>query len=356
MQTTTLFYSKFKSYLSFILIASIVLSGCGTNKTPDVSNTKVNLQIQRFDKDFFAIDTNNISASLASLQQKYPVFLADFVQNILGLSLTENAEKSDTAIRMFLRDYRFVEDTATKVFGDMSDIEKDIKQGIQFTKHYFPDYHAPEKIITFIGPLDAIFETPTGKTGDVITRDALAVGLQLHLGSNTSLYQGQQAQAIFPQYVSRRFAPEYIAVNCMKNIVDDVYPVNPSDKTLLDFCIDKGKRLYLLDKLMPNTPDTLKIGYTAKQLKGCYDNEGLIWSFLIQNDLIFNADPPRIQSYVEEGPQTQELGEGSPGQISLFIGWQIVKRYMDKFPETSLQSLLSMNAKQILQDSKYKPK
>lgn len=348
---------QLKNWIALILpISIIILSGCGSKKTPDVSDIKVNLQIQRFDKDFFAIDTNHISASLAPLQQKYPVFLSDFVQHILGLSLADDGAKADTAIRIFLRDYKFVEDTAAKVFADMSGIEKDIKQGLQFTKHYFPEYHAPEKIITFIGPLDAIFETPTGKTGDVITRDALAVGLQLHLGSNASLYQGQQAQAIFPQYVSRKFTPQSVAVNCIKNIVDDIYPANPSDKTLLDFCIDKGKRLYLLDKLMPNTPDSLKIGYTEKQLKGCYDNEGLIWSFLIQNDLIFNADPPRIQSYVEEGPQTQELGEGSPGQISLFIGWQIVKRYMDKFPETSLSSLLALNAKQILQDSKYKPK
>ncbi|OJY81485.1 MAG: hypothetical protein BGP13_03500 [Sphingobacteriales bacterium 40-81] len=345
-----------KATIIFLTLLLFFVSCKDGKQTPDVSGIKVNLQAQRFEKDFFSIDTNNVPASFPLLQQKYPVFFADFIQNILGLSVAEDGSKAQAAIKLFLRDYHIVKDTADKVFADFSKIENEVKQGIRFAKHYFPAYHAPEKIITFIGPLDAIFQTPTGKTGDVITQDALAVGLQLHLGSEASLYQSQAAQSLFPKYVSAKFSPQYIPVNCLKNIVDDIYPPNPNDKTLLDFCIDKGKRLYLLDKFMPETPDTLKIGYTANQLTGCYKNEGLIWSFLIQNNLLYNSDFLRIQSYVEEGPQTQELGEGSPGQISLFVGWQIVKKYMEKHPDTTLDALLKLDAKQILAESKYKPK
>lgn len=340
----------------FLFLSAIILfTACRHSNAPDVSGIQVKLELQRFEQDFFAIDSNNISAALPALQQKYPVFLADFVQNILGLSLSESAERSDSAIRLFLHDYAIVKKVSDSIFKNFAPRQQEIEKGLRYVKYYFPSYHAPEKLITFIGPLDAIFQTPTGKTGDVITSDALAVALQLHLGANADLYQSQTAQALFPKYVSRRFSPQYIPVNCIKNIVDDIYPPNPADRTLLDMCVDKGKRLYLLDKFMPETPDTLKIGYSAQQLKGCYENEGLIWSFLNQNDLIYNADPLRIQSYVEEGPQTQELGEGSPGQIALFVGWQIVKKYMEKFPDTTLDALLKMSPSQILADSKYKP-
>ncbi|MFT3949464.1 MAG: hypothetical protein QM763_21045 [Agriterribacter sp.] len=345
-----------KTIIPFLAVFLFFVSCKDGKQTPDVSGIKVNLQVQRFEKDFFAIDTNNIPASFPVLQQKYPVFFADFIQNILGVSIEEGGSKADSAIKLFLRDYRVVKDTSDKVFADFSTIENDVKQGIRFARHYFPEYKAPEKLITFIGPLDAIFQTPTGKTGDVITQDALAVGLQLHLGSEASLYQSQSAQSLFPKYVSARFSPQNIPVNCMKNIVDDIYPPNPGDKTLLDFCIDKGKRLYLLDKFLPGTPDTLKTGYTASQLSGCYKNEGLIWSFLIQNNLLYSTDILRIQSYIDEGPQTQELGEGSPGQISLFVGWQIVKKYMEKHPDTSPDALLKLDAKQVLAESRYKPK
>ena len=346
-----------QKWLYTVIIAFFSFAACtGDKKTPDVSNIEVNLEVQRFEQDFFAIDTNNVSAGITMLQQKYPFFLPDFIQHILGLSLTDEGGRSDSAIRMFLRDYRLVKDTASKILSDFTGIENEVKKGLQFTKYYFPSYHTPEKLITFIGPLDAIFQTTMGKTGDVITQDALAVGLQLHLGKNASLYQSQVAQSLFPQYVSRKFEPAYIAVNCMKNIIDDIFPPKATDKTLLDLTIDKGKRLYVLDKLLPFTADTLKIGYTEAQLKGCYVNEGLIWSFLIQNNLIYNSDPLRIQSYVEEGPLTQELGEGSPGNISLFIGWQIIKKYMEKFPDTTIDELLQLDARQILQDAKYKPR
>ncbi len=353
-------YSVTPAMRKWFYTATIVLLGfiacTGNKKIPDVSNIRVNLEVQRFEQDFFAIDTNNIAAGISRLQQQYPIFLPDFIQHILGLSLTDDGGKSDAAIKMFLRDYRLVKDTASKIFSNFIAIEDEVKKGLQFTKYYFPAYHAPEKLITFIGPLDAIFETGLGKTGDVITQDALAVGLQLHLGKNASLYQSPVAQSLFPQYVSRKFEPAYIAVNCMKNIIDDIFPARATDKTLLDLTIDKGKRLYVLNKLLPHVPDTLKIGYTAAQLKGCYANEGLIWSFLIQNDLIYNSDPLRIQSYIEEGPLTQELGEGSPGNISLFTGWQIIKKYMERFPDTAIDDLLQLDARQILQDSKYKPR
>lgn len=337
------------------LFLGLLCWSCGSKKgIPDVSGIQVNLEVQRFEQDFFSIDTNNIEASIPALHQKYPFFLADFLQNILGLSL-EETQNTNAAIRIFLRDYQLVKDTADKVFYSFSTVEKEIRQGLQFVKHYFPAYEAPEKIITFIGPLDAVFQTPFGKTGDVITQDALAVALQLHLGENASLYQSQIAQSIFPKYVSRKFSPEYIAVNCIKNIVDDIFPGLPN-RTLLDHAVDKGKRLYLLDKFMPYTPDSIKTGYTQKQLKDCYANEGYIWSFLAQNNLIFNSDPLRIQGYVEEAPYTQELGEGSPGNIALFVGRQIVKKYMELFPETTLEELLQLDAQTLLNQSKYKPK
>jgi hypothetical protein len=51
-----------------------------------------------------------------------------------------------------------------------------------------------------------------------------------------------------------------------------------------------------------------------------------------------------------------EFGEGSPGFISLFLGRQIIKTYMEKYPDTDIKSLLNMDGKKILSASKYKPK
>ena len=79
----------------------------------------------------------------------------------------------------------------------------------------------------------------------------MIVGLQHHLGKNFSLYKSELVQQTYPEYISNRFEPDYIAVNCMNNIVNDLFPEKTEDKPLVNQMIEKGKRLYLLNKFLP---------------------------------------------------------------------------------------------------------
>ncbi len=244
---------------------------------------------------------------------------------------------------------------ADKAIPDISAQEKAVREGLQHVKYYFPGYKLPTQLITFIGPMDAYAQGATGGGGDIITSEALGVGMQLHLGRNSSLYTSELGQQLYPSYVSRRFEPNTIPVNAMKNIVDDIVPPS-KDQSLLGIMVDKGKRMYLLDLFLPATPDSLKFGYTAAQTKGVQENEGLVWNFFVENNLLYETDVLKLKSFVGDGPKTTELGDGSPGYIALFTGRQIVKAYMDKFPDTKLQELLSLDAKKILTGSAYKPR
>ena len=62
-----------------------------------------------------------------------------------------------------------------------------------------------------------------------------------------------------------------------------------------------------------------------------------------------------IKNYIGESPKTQELGESAPGNIGSFAGWQIVKKYMDKYPDTPIKDLMAMDAEKLYNDAKYKP-
>ncbi len=252
-----------------------------------------------------------------------------------------------------------------KVFSERekSEIEKDIQksfieniEGLKRVKYYFPSYNLPDQFITFIGPMDAYANTPTGSHGEIITSYALCSGLQLHLGVESSFYQGEIGSQLYPEYMSKRFNTDHITVNCMKNIIDDIFPPNYQEMSLLDIMIDQGKRMYLLDLLLPDKEQNVKLGYTKIQLDGVLENEAMIWNFFTENNLLFEKDRLKIRSYISDGPFTQELGEGSPGFISLFVGKQIVRKYMDLHPETSIEKLFLMNANNVLTSSKYKPK
>ncbi len=323
------------------------LFSCSNKKIPDTSNIKIELATQRFEKDFFDTTSNNLLAYLKQLNTNTPSFVNNYLTQILNVDPLWPADTASAYVNSFIKSYRPVYDSAEAIFNDFTPYEKEIKKGLQFVKLYYPDYKLPKKVITYIGPIDGY--------GDILGDDALIVGLQLHLGKNSQLYKSTMVQETYPEYISKRFEPDYIAINCMKNIVNDLHPEKPDDKPLINQMIEKGKRLYLLNSFLPTTEEYKLIGYTQDQLKDCYAHEAVIWDLFVKNSFLQITDKNIIKNYIDEGPKTQELGEGAPGNIGSFAGWQIIKKYMQKKPETTLQQLMNLDTEIIFQEAKYKP-
>ena len=242
------------------------------------------------------------------------------------------------------------------MYKNFSSETDEIKKALQFVKYYFPQYKLPQSVITFIGPINANFETSFGTQGDILTLEGLGIGLQLHMGKNYSLYKSMEGQEQYPEYLANNFDEKHITVNCMRNIIDDLYPDKSDGKPLIEQMVEKGKRIYLLTKFLPTTPEYICFGYTEKQLKDSYTNEAVIWDFFLNNDLLNNSEQSIIKNYIGESPKTQELGEDSPGNIGTFSGLQIVKKYVEKFPETTLPQLMNTDANEIFTKTKYKPR
>lgn len=336
-----------KCVLAFAIIICFI--SCNSkDDAPNVSDIDVNLNVFRFDNDFFSIDTLQPEKSLDKLQSKYPSFLNDFLYNVLALP--PQKDSANILMKSFIKDYKPVYDSVQKRFTSIDKIKKDVTRGLQFVKYYFPDYNLPQNIITFVGPLEGY--------ANVLTQSGLAVGLQLYMGESFSVYHSAYISEVYPEYRQRRFKPEYIPVNCMKNIIDDIFPEqkNISGQPLIYQMIEAGKRLYMLDKFLPKTADTLKTGYTENQLEGCYKNEAGIWNFFVQNNLLFITDPMQTRDYMTDAPHTETLGPASPGFIGQFIGWQVIKKWVSLKENTTLQQLLQTPAKQIYEEAKYKPR
>ncbi len=332
-------------YLFFIFL--FFYSCNNADKTPDTSNIKIELNSMRFEKDLFTTDTTNFTANLDLLLARYPSFGENFLATILNADPKWSADSTADYVLGFITAYRQVYDTAQNIFKDFTPYENEIKQGLQFVKYYFPNYKDRKKLITYIGPIDGY--------GDILSDDAIIVGLQQHLGKNFPLYRSSFVQETYPEYISNRFEPGYIAVNCMKNILNDLYPEKMEDRALVQQMVEKGKRLFVLSKLLPKTEEYKLIGYTKDQLKAVYEHENSVWDLFVQNNFLQTIDNNIIKNYIGEGPKTQELGEGSPGNIGSFTGWQIVKKFMQKNPKLSLAALMTTNAETIFQQAKYKP-
>lgn len=343
-----------KKIIAFSVLI-ILLADCKNKKNiPDVSHIKVNITVERFDWDFFAIDSNNVLPELNRVNEKYPLLTKIFLQNILGL----DSASTLPGVKRFLHLGQSISDAANGVFKNTDWLEKDLKKAFQFVQYYFPAYKLPEKEIFVVGPIDALAKNGNDYTPDFIGPDFLGISLQFYLGKDFPLYKNQFfIDNVAPQYRSRRFSKEYITADAMQLIVDDIFPDKSSTRPLIEQMIEKGKLWYLLDKFLPETPDSIKTGYTQQQLNWCKENEGLIWSYIVKNEDLYSVNPTTIQTYIGEGPFTQGFSqELSPGNMGQWIGWQIVKKFADKNPGMKPGDIMLTEPKKILDEAKYKPK
>ena len=335
--------------ISLFLLLAALLSACKNKKNiPDVSTIKVDITVERFDQSFFGIDTNNIPAGLRKVQQQHPDFYTDFMQEILGVNGADTSVNTLLVTKEFLRGYLPIYDSLQLLYKKTDRIQKNLTEAFKFVKYYYPQYKTG-KVITFVGPFDA--------PGIASTNTGLAIGLQQYAGKDFSVYQSGPGQELFPLYISRRFAPEYMTANCMKAVVQELFPDQSRAKTLVEQMIEKGKQWYMLDKFLPSTADSIKTGYTQQQLNWCNENEGLIWTYIIKNEDLNSLNPVIIQTYIGEGPFTQGFSqELSPGNMGQWIGWQIVKKFADKNPTMKPEEIMKTAAGKILEEAKYKPK
>jgi hypothetical protein len=339
---------KFK-VLCTVIISAILVSSCKSKKNiPDVSAIKINIKIERFEKDFYKIDTNNMVQSFDELSVKYQSFLPDYLYSILAL--TRNPQIATNEAKLFLKDslYNSIYKDAITKFESLDNVKDELTLGLQLTKYYFPKYPIPTTIYTFIGPIDGV--------GTALTSNhSFAVGLQGYLGKDYAIYQDQYIAQTYPPYKTRRFEKEYIATNCIKNVIEELYPDKSNGRPLAERLIEVGRRMYVLDALLPNTADSVKTGYTQIQLQECIDNEANIWAFFVQRNLLFERESSLVTPYVTDGPKTQELSNTAPGNIGQFTGWQIVKKWMQANPKISLEQLMQTQTMTIFNEANYKP-
>lgn len=341
----------------------LFLVSCKNSDGPNVSKIKVDIQLENFEKDFFAIDTNNLEQGLTGLNQKYSKFYPYFINDILGLNNTQIVSENGQlllndagkfSLKFFYRSYKGVNDSVQLKYKNFNFLKDELKDAFQHVKYYYPSYAIPS-IITFVAPFDA--------PGIVLTPKYLGIGLHQFAGKIFSAYQDPEIAGIYPSYVSRRFDKEYITARCIYSVVvTDIYRDSSENLSLIEQMVERGKQWYLLNKLLPDTPDSIKTGYTKNQTEFIEDNEGNLWSqFLKDTPDPYTLDQERMKNYLGDAPFTQDMphdleGNGTPGNIGQWLGWRIVEKFAEKNSKMTVQQVLATPAKKIFGEAKYKPK
>ena len=318
----------------FVLIFSVILISCGKENRWDVElpQEKVDLNITDISKDFF--DTN---IPLTEIQAKYPFFFDNCVEN----SIWENQRRDTLEVAVY--------DSIREIFAD-SEFENELKSLFAYYQFHFPNEQLPQ-VYTYSSGLQNMYEPVLYGRREGM----LFIALDGFLGKNSEWYKKER---VFP-YITKTMNPENIAPAVVQAIGREIVPFNPRQQAFIDLMVDEGKKLVLADALLPKTSDELKIGYTKEELDWALANEGDIWNYFVEQNMVFDTDKSLRERFIQPGPFSKFLNEietDSPGRIGAWIGWQICRKYLDENSEMSLQEFINQDTQLIFKESKYKPR
>jgi hypothetical protein len=282
--------------------------------------------IDRFEKQFY----NSKPIELNELKKKYPYFFPkSFPESVWAERLNDPIQQEIfNEIQKEYESVKFLELELSSFFNKNLEINKN-----------------------FIKPKVITVNTDIDYRNKIILADSiLLIGLDNYLGFNHRFYEG------IPFYIKEDFT----ALNIMSDIAEQ-YGIKIVPRieyyTFLDKIIYFGKILYYKDFIL-NIEDRFKIGYSEDKMKWAKENEYFVWTYFIENNILFNPDNNLINRFIDDAPFSKfylEIDNESSEMIGKYIGWQIVKSYMSN-NDISLMQLMKKSPSDIYNNSKYKPK
>lgn len=316
----------------FILILVVFSFSSCKNDDPNenaISETEVTLQLERFDQILFSAKPND----LPSVRAKHPAFFVNEVpDSVYVQKITDSL-------------YRELFTEVQKAFPDLQKYKVGIEQILQRSKLYFPNYKTPNKMVSLISEMDY-------QNKVIYTDSLLILSLDLYLGENHKYYVGE-----FYDYQRQLFTENQILPDVADALVSKMMPKS-KETIFVEQMVAEGKVQYIKQQLLPEIPEYFIVGYTEQEFNWCVANEMYMWQFFIDSNLLFETGQKNVQRFITPAPFSKfylDIDPQSPGRVGVWLGWQIVKSYMDK-NKTSLQELLNTDSKLIYQNAKYKPK
>ncbi len=227
-------------------------------------------------------------------------------------------------------------------FTNWEEIERELESAYRFIRFNYPEKEIP-RVQTLV----------TGFYNDMYISDSLiVVGLDFFMGTQGSYHPND-----IPLYIVKRYRRESLVPFVLSFVSNDFNKTDRQHNTLLADMINLGKSYFFVSEALPCKPDSLIIGYTAEEMRLVRENQKVIWANFIENELLYETDHFMRNKFIGESPNVVEISEKCPGRVGAWIGWQIVRKYMEENPKVSFADLMNeTDAHKIFQQSGYKPR
>lgn len=334
-------YNPLKFFFQSTVLASLLfLIGCdgpGCREVPDIGDVSVSITYEPLEGEM---------SGLASVDEAIRFLRRNKMLTDEFLHARQYPNDTILARRLFrLMDAPSIDSlfmATQKKFGDMQTIVAQFEDAYKLIRHYYPHARVPK-----------IQSVVTGFYNDLYISDTLVIiGLDYFLGKDS-----QYRPNDIPAYLVKRYEEETVTPIVLSFLANDFNRTDQRHKDLLADMVNLGKSYYFVSQVLPCAADSLIVGYSAEEMKVARENQEIIWANLIQNEMLYETSHFLKNKFVGERPNVPEISEQCPGRIGAWLGWEIVKAYMESNGDVTLVELMAeTDAHKIFQQSKYRPK
>jgi len=296
------------------------------------------VQLHRFEKVLFDTPAEQLGSKLQAVQGEYATELLniqpgnpEFMQMLGGFVQDPTMKEV----------YRLVD----SVFGDMQKESEALGKALARAKDLSPTLNY-DKVYTFVsGMFD--YDMRVG-----CNSHELIISLDQYILPYTKKFNYFNSPLFLVQQSNR----QYLVADCMQAIGRQ-HTVIPQDKelTLLDYMVAEGKAIYFAEQTLPGTADSILMRYSEQQMEWMKKNESNVWTYLLQNKVLYDNDYIRFHNLIDDAPKTNAFRDSSP-RTPYYIGWKIVSRYAENTNVSMEELFEETDAQKILSKSNYRPK
>lgn len=337
-------------FLSLLVCVPFVITGCKqdhakipvSSKGISAEEKPVTLHVDRFEKDLFSVPFDSVDSSIPALKAKYGAFFDIFTHKIINIGGTNHPDfpkylKSFITDRYMYLTYKKV----MEVYPDFHGPAGELQDAFSRYHEFFPGKKIPH-----------VYTLISGYNQSVVTADTiLGISLDKYLGQNCEYYSNLG----LPMYQRKVMSEDYLAVDAMRGWCYSEFLYSDSGENVLTNLLYEGKMIYLLKELFPEKPDTILLGYSHTQLKWCQNNLKEMWTFLIEQKLVFSTDYMTINKLINPAPFTSLFTRESPGRAAIWVGYKIIEAYMKNNDVTLAELMKDQHYQEILEKSKFQP-
>lgn len=330
------------------MIYSIIVLGVDVGCRPSEERNAerhaqtVSIPIIRLDVALFESTLSNRELA-DSIKRALPYAYKDYFAGVVRIG-DPDQESFSVELAGFRNDYymRQLYEQSVKIYGKDAKFFQALKTGLGRYNYYFPQRPLPD-IVVCITALNY---------ATAVNDSTLFVGIDMYLGPDFEAYLAMN----MPGYIRQRRKPEYLTAEALRAWLLTEFPAPGSAPTFAENLVYHGRIMVLLEKLLPHEKPYLLIGYNEKQYSFCEKNIRNIWQYFLDAGILQSRENRDLARYFEEAPFSYGMPKETPGRTGIWLGWQIVKSYVRKHPEVSLDSLMNIRDLQsIFLQSGFRP-